>query len=274
MRKLIFGVLLAALSSGFCFGQHTFGALDTNNNWTGNNTHNGSENFNGPVVFNGTFTFGNQTGCLLATVGIVSVGSCPGGTPQTWPTGPGIMIYNGSLGFSASRTAPSSAICGISDTQTLQAKTFDTVLNTFLHSGNVITGVGTPALYWDAGATITWTGQPSGVTEWISSTNRRQQYDLTNFTQFRLVLAVATGGATAAKLGVQFSTNSGSTWSFLETGGGITHEVGFNTAGSPLTGSWVNIATSGKADVQLRIIGVGGDGSTSPVFTSVAVELR
>ena len=78
--------------------------------------------FNVPVTINGSLTVtGTCTGC----------GSGSGGS-MTWPSTAGVAVYNGSSAWSASLAAPTSAIVGVSDTQTLTNKTIDGVSPTTL----------------------------------------------------------------------------------------------------------------------------------------------
>ena len=78
--------------------------------------------FNVPVTINGNLTVtGSCTGC----------GGGSGGS-MTWPGSAGIAVYGGSSSWAGSLAAPSSAIVGVSDTQSLTNKTVDGVSPTTL----------------------------------------------------------------------------------------------------------------------------------------------
>ncbi|HEV2397774.1 MAG TPA: hypothetical protein VGS27_12585 [Candidatus Sulfotelmatobacter sp.] len=76
-----------------------------------------AKTFNVPVTINGNLTVtGTCTGCGSGS-----------GSGMTWPSTPGIAVYGGSSAWGASLAAPSSAIVGVSDPQTLTNKTVDGV---------------------------------------------------------------------------------------------------------------------------------------------------
>ena len=74
-----------------------------------------AKTFNVPVTINGNLTVtGTCTGC-----------GGGGGGSMTWPSTPGIAVYGGSSAWSTSLAAPTSAIVGVSDAQTLTNKTIN-----------------------------------------------------------------------------------------------------------------------------------------------------
>ena len=78
--------------------------------------------FNVPVTINGNLTVtGTCTGC----------GGGSGGS-MTWPPSAGIAVYGGSSTWGASLAVPSSALVGVTDTQSLTNKTVDGVSPTTL----------------------------------------------------------------------------------------------------------------------------------------------
>ena len=79
-----------------------------------------AKTFNVPVTINGNLT----------VTGICT--GCGGGGSMTWPSSAGIAVYGGSSAWGTSLAAPSSAIVGVSDAQTLTNKTVDGVSPTTL----------------------------------------------------------------------------------------------------------------------------------------------
>ena len=78
-------------------------------------------------------------------------------------------------------------------------------------------------------------------------------------------------GAAAAVIGVQFSTDNGVTWSFLDGGTGPNVSI---AATGLIASAWTTLTANAKADVRLRFGGQGGNGSTSPQFGLVMLEVR
>lgn len=123
-------------------------------------------------------------------------------------------------------------------------------------------------------AAITWTDQPSALTELSGSNRARTKFDLSDCTQARLV-ARCGNAATGATLAAQYSTDQ-STWAYLDGSSGPSvpfDQVLAAGTGTPAS-SWVNLAAGAKADVYLRIVGAGGDGAVDPVYSNVAIQVR
>ena len=123
------------------------------------------------------------------------------------------------------------------------------------------------------GASETWTNMPAAVTEFIGDTNRRVNVDLTGTAEARLSLR--TGGVAApanGKLAVQYSTDSGSTWAYLDASSGPSCLC--DSASTNAVGSWVTVAAAAKTDTLLRIVGSGGNGTADPVFTRIQLETK
>jgi hypothetical protein len=127
----------------------------------------------------------------------------------------------------------------------------------------------------DAEKDFTWASMPAALTEMPSpnspaSTRYRTQYDLTSATQARLVLTVTVAGSASANIRVQYSTNQ-STWYYLDGSSGPS--VAISSTGVK-TSAWVNLTAGAKADVFLRIVGINGNGSASPSFGRIDLQLK
>lgn len=120
-------------------------------------------------------------------------------------------------------------------------------------------------------APLTWAAQPAAVTEFLGLTLHRVAHDLSRATQARLSVLISTIGATGAALRAQYSLNSGGAWAGLD--GGTGPSVTIDALGLRV-GSWVSLEAAAKADVWLRLVGVGGDGFIGPIFGTVSLELR
>lgn len=120
--------------------------------------------------------------------------------------------------------------------------------------------------------TATWTDQPAGNTELFGLTDRRTKFDLTRFTEVRLVANVEVAGVTGAKLRGEYSTNE-SAWNDIENGGGSGPEVAIDATGTQVS-SWVLIPSGAQADVFLRIVGIDGDGAGDPDLGLIALQFR
>lgn len=122
----------------------------------------------------------------------------------------------------------------------------------------------------------TWATIPAALTEFNGATSARVRKDLRPFNKVRLSANVgATAGPAACILQLQYSLDSGATWLYLDalltTAGGP--QVPITSTASTLTGPWVIITPLAKAaQVLLRLVGLTGDGATSPVIGAVHAE--
>jgi hypothetical protein len=129
----------------------------------------------------------------------------------------------------------------------------------------------TTALLISAGiGTFSWV-VPSGVTE-IDSPNQRTQFDLSSCSQARIVVATPSASAYySATLAVEYSTNGGISWSYLDGSSGPNVTVG---ASGVQASAWVNLTGAAIADVQLRVVGSGGDGTHAQDFGQITVQVK
>ena len=119
-------------------------------------------------------------------------------------------------------------------------------------------------------APIGWV-PPAALTEFNALTIYRAQADLTNATQARLILLnlnIAT--VLTPTIAAQYSVNGGSTWAYIDGASGPTLTYGPNMVNS----GWVTLAAGAKADVLLRVIVTGGDGTTSFQFGSIYLQAK
>jgi hypothetical protein len=120
-------------------------------------------------------------------------------------------------------------------------------------------------------ATVTWTDQPNALTELFGLTDRRTTYDLTNFTEARIIANVEVVGATGAKVRAEWSATDGGTYAALDNSTGP--QVAIDALGTGASG-WVSLTAGAKAAVFLRVVGVTGDGAVDPQLGKIAVQFR
>lgn len=115
----------------------------------------------------------------------------------------------------------------------------------------------------------TWPNQPAALTEFSGATWTRHRIDLTDFDTFRLAVRVVTAGFAGATVGVQYSTDNEATWL---PNGSLAGAVAIDSTGAKL-GSVVNLPANAKAEVVLRVAGLGGNGTADPAFGNIGVQL-
>ncbi len=118
---------------------------------------------------------------------------------------------------------------------------------------------------------INW-AVPLALTELNALTVYRAKHDLTNATQARMVAAFPTPSSAAVSptYAAQFSTDNGATWNYLDSvsGPAITYLQGVRAS------AWITLTALAKADVLLRVVGSGGDGSTIVPIGGVYVQAK
>src|SRR6185503_7437769 len=127
----------------------------------------------------------------------------------------------------------------------------------------------------------TWTAMPAALTEYYGNANRRLNIDSENFTQWRMKVGVGgVAGIAGAVLGLQFSTDGGTTWFGADNGTSGANstvtcaiDITINTAG-PVT-AWTTLHENARiADCLYRIVGVGGNGAANPAIPHVNVQFK
>jgi hypothetical protein len=141
-----------------------------------------------------------------------------------------------------------------------------------VESGGTLTLHSIPSQFAFATASLTWTNQPSAVTELAGNTLRRRKGVLTHATQARIIVTIGgTAANTGATMAGQYSTD-GTTWAYLD--GATGPSVSITTVDSLQVSSWVTLTGAAKADVFLRIVGAGGDGVIDPIFGLIELQVR
>lgn len=119
----------------------------------------------------------------------------------------------------------------------------------------------------------TWNNMPAALTEINSTPAWRLYQDLTNFTQVRMQVFVYGTGSANAKIRLQYSTDNGSTWSYMDDVSGPSVSI-YVTSQKLQVSDWVNLATGAKREVLLRIVGIDGDGVADPSFTLIVAQFK
>ncbi len=122
-------------------------------------------------------------------------------------------------------------------------------------------------------ATQAWTNMPAALTEFAGLTRYRISYDLTYVSQARLWCIITVAGTTNAELRVQYSTNNGTDWFYLDGVSGPAVVFGATT-NAPRVGAWVTLEAAARADVWLRLVGINGDGAADPAFAQISLHVR
>ena len=127
-----------------------------------------------------------------------------------------------------------------------------------------------------AAAAAAWTNMPSAATFLFGSARHVVKADLTNYSQVRYVVNKQTvAGASGSKLIVRYKTST-----YSETVGDYSDigtsevSVAVNVTSTLLDTGWINLASGAKADVNIAIVGSGGDGTLDPVFGNMLIMFR
>ena len=123
---------------------------------------------------------------------------------------------------------------------------------------------------------INWANIGPGIEPINNLDNFRSIIDLSDMTEWRIVVHVDNGVGTAAcEIGVQHSTDGGATWSGLDNGvaGSLsTSTISCDSAGDLVSG-WSEINVDAQTDVWLRVAGTD-TGTPDPTLGTVQVQFR
>ena len=126
---------------------------------------------------------------------------------------------------------------------------------------------------------LTLTNQAS-TEQFLANNNRNiTRFDLTTFTEARLIARVVTGSASAnsPRLRVMYDLVSGgfSTTIGNYTSIGNAGEVACSmTTAGVIDSGWVAISATAQADVYLAVTQIGGDGVADPVLGNIQLLFR
>jgi hypothetical protein len=138
-----------------------------------------------------------------------------------------------------------------------------------------VTVAGTPqedSIAWigSQASSVVWTNMPAAAgTEFQGTTQRRKIKDLTGRTEARMSSGHAVTGASGARLTVEYSVNSGSSWAALGC------SVLIDTANDTTFGAWAAIPAAARTpNTWLRLSGDTGDGVADPSFSDITAYFR
>lgn len=119
-----------------------------------------------------------------------------------------------------------------------------------------------------------WTSMPAALTEYGGTNRTRVKADLTGFTQARLTVAVSTVGNSTAEVRIQYATDGDTqaAWAYLDGVDGP--KANITTAANGRVSAWVNLAAGAKGDVWLRVVGINGNGTLSPVLGTITLQVK
>jgi hypothetical protein len=184
-------------------------------------------------------------------------------------------------------TTEKSKLAGIADAATANS-TDATLLNRANHTGsqaistitslqttlNTITKVSCIPLLSYGNAVYTLTNMVAAES-FMNTVAGTLKYDLTNYTQARLVMYVSTVGTAGSKVVAKYKTTfatSDAITAFSALGTSAI-EASMAVAGV-ITSAWVNLAAGAIGDVFLTLARIGGDGVADPVIAYVMLEVK
>lgn len=129
----------------------------------------------------------------------------------------------------------------------------------------------------NAAAQFSLTNQPNTLQFLANSSRHVMRFDLTNFTQVRIMVFVVTASASVndPRLIVKYRTTFDANpvnWLDLDTSGEVA--AGLNVADTVATSGWGAMPAGAKADVLIAVTQHGGDGVADPAIGSVAIQFR
>lgn len=121
-------------------------------------------------------------------------------------------------------------------------------------------------------ASFTWSAMPALETDFDGTVANRRMFDLSGTSQARIYTRTVAASASGAKLKLQYNLDTSCVT--CTTGWVDIATVTLGTTGAAYAGAWTPIPTAAKTTVYLRIAGVDGDGSASPAFTYIGVQIK
>jgi hypothetical protein len=111
---------------------------------------------------------------------------------------------------------------------------------------------------------------PAGETALFGQPGRRARYDLTQFSEARLISYVVTAGPAGCQIRGKYSTD-GTTFAYLDGSSGPA--ITIDSTGEKDSG-WVTLTAGAKAEVRLLPFSILGDGATTPILARIALLFR
>jgi hypothetical protein len=127
-------------------------------------------------------------------------------------------------------------------------------------------GLALPTVLALLAAPVTWTNMPSATTEFGAS-QYRTRVDLSKAQKIRLVASMQVAGVSGSQLWLQYSTNQ-STWVDLMANRLPVSTTGVNES------AWEDVPAGALADVFIRVMGSGGNGTLDPQFRRIELQAR
>jgi len=140
-------------------------------------------------------------------------------------------------------------------------------------------------LIFGVAATITWTNQPAAETELLGQVYYRKVADFRRVNEVMLYGTIAVAGLAGARIAVQYSTDSGTTWvnmgrdsNFSPSTNAARDAVSIpidSIAVNPIVGTWQPVPPEAMVEnLWLRCVGYGGDGVADPSLRCLILVCR
>lgn len=134
-----------------------------------------------------------------------------------------------------------------------------------------------PAFALFMAVSTTLTNAPAALAE-ILVPRARTIFDLRYTRTVRTAISVQTAGSAALEIRLQFSTDGGTNWAYLDgsTGGTAGDGPGANAGVTgPRVSEWKTLVAAAKVDdCLLRAVTINGDGVADPVIFRVELHTR
>ena len=124
---------------------------------------------------------------------------------------------------------------------------------------------------------IAWTNIGPGIEELDNNNQYRTILDLSDMTEWRLVLHVNDPAGVTCAIGAQYSTDGGATWLGLDNGNaGVlsTSTLPCTPDESHLVTGWNSLSATAQSDVWTRIAGTGAGAADDPQFGTLELQFR
>jgi len=172
---------------------------------------------------------------------------------------PNGLIVTGSVTASVGFEGTGSGIVGVVSSSYAETSSFALNLNKEEHF----------TIYSSDPARTVMTSQTESLYEY--GTDYRKRMVLDNYTQARISTIVHDVGYATSSLAVQYSTNDGVDWDFIDGLGAPS--LSLASTGN-IAGEWISMVSESKSDVVLRWVSQGGNAVASPSIGSIILVVR